>query len=74
MCTDRQESGGNSRRVPDVTSHSFRKTIATLIDDEELSPRIGADQVGHYKVSMMQDRYMSRVAYTPPSPSCWAAP
>jgi integrase len=36
--------------VPDVTSHSFRKTIATLIDDEELSPRIGADQVGHYKV------------------------
>jgi integrase len=27
--------------VPDVTSHSFRKTVATLIDDEGLSARIG---------------------------------
>jgi integrase len=46
--------------VPDVTSHSFRKTIATLIDDEGLSARIGADHLGHAKVSMTQDRYMSR--------------
>jgi integrase len=29
--------------VPDATSHSFRKTVATLIDDEGLSARIGAD-------------------------------
>lgn len=46
--------------VPDVTSHSFRKTIATLIDDAGLSARIGADHLGHAKVSMTQDRYMSR--------------
>jgi integrase len=46
--------------VPDVTSHSFRKTVATLIDDEGLSARIGADHLGHAKVSMTQDRYMSR--------------
>lgn len=46
--------------VPEVTTHSFRKTVATLIDDEGLSPRIGADQLGHSKVSMTQDRYMAR--------------
>lgn len=46
--------------MPDVTSHSFRKTVATLIDDASLSARIGADQLGHAKVSMTQDRYMSR--------------
>ena len=41
-------------------THSFRKSMATLIDDEGLSPRVGADQLGHSKVSMTQDRYMSR--------------
>ena len=46
--------------VPDVSSHSFRKTVATLIDDEGLSARIGADHLGHAKVSMTMDRYMSR--------------
>lgn len=46
--------------APEVTSHSFRKTVATLIDDSGLSARIGADQLGHAKVSMTQDRYMSR--------------
>jgi integrase len=34
--------------VPDVTSHSFRKTVATLIDDAGLSARIGADHLGHH--------------------------
>ena len=29
--------------VPDVTSHSFRKSVATMIDDAGLSARIGAD-------------------------------
>lgn len=46
--------------VPDVTSHSFRKSVATLIDDAGLSARIGADQLGHAKVSMTQDKYMAR--------------
>ena len=46
--------------VSGVTTHSFRKTVATLIDDDGLSARIGADQLGHSRVSMTQDRYMSR--------------
>lgn len=46
--------------VPDVTSHSFRKSVATLIDEAGLSARVGADQLGHAKVSMTQDRYMRR--------------
>ena len=46
--------------VPDVTSHSFRKSLATLIDDEGLSARIGADHLGHSRVSETQDTYMAR--------------
>lgn len=46
--------------VPDVSSHSFRKSIATIIDDAGMSARIGADQLGHSKVSMTQDKYMTR--------------
>ncbi len=46
--------------VPDVTSHSFRKSVATLIDEAGLSARVGADQLGHSKVSMTQDKYISR--------------
>jgi len=46
--------------MPDVTTHSFRKTVATLIDDAGLSARVDADHLGHAKVSMTQDRYMSR--------------
>ena len=53
--TAREELG-----VPEVTTHSFRKTIATLIDDDGLSARIGADHLGHTNVSMTQDRYMTR--------------
>lgn len=43
-----------------VTSHTFRKTLATLLDDQGLSARIGADQLGHAQVSMTQDVYMGR--------------
>jgi integrase len=32
----------------------------TLIDDQGLSARIGADHLGHSNVSMTQDRYMAR--------------
>jgi integrase len=35
--------------VPGVSTHSFRKTVATLIDDAGLSARIGADHLGHAK-------------------------
>jgi integrase len=43
-----------------VTSHSFRKTVATLLDDAGLSARIAADQLGHAKPSMTMDTYMGR--------------
>jgi len=46
--------------VPEVTTHSFRKTLATLIDGRGLAARFGADHLGHSKVSMAEDRYMSR--------------
>jgi integrase len=46
--------------VPDATSHSFRKSIATLTDDEGLSARIGAYHLGHTRISMTQDKYMAR--------------
>jgi integrase len=32
--------------LPEVTTHSFRKSVATLIDDQGLSARIGADSSG----------------------------
>lgn len=46
--------------LPDVSSHSFRKTVATLIDKEGLSSRLAADQLGHARVSMTTDVYMAR--------------
>src|SRR5690348_16283750 len=41
----------------DVTSHTFRRTVATLMDEAGLSARAAADQLGHAKVSMTQDHY-----------------
>ncbi|MBG0738442.1 site-specific integrase [Paeniglutamicibacter antarcticus] len=45
---------------PWATSHTFRKTLATLIDSQGLSARVGADQLGHANISMTQDKYMGR--------------
>ena len=45
-----------------VTSHNFRKTTATLLDDAGLSARLIADQLGHARPSMTQDVYMGRKA------------
>jgi integrase len=67
--TARQELG-----VAEVTTHSFRKTVATLIDDDGLSARIGADHLGHSHVSMTQDRYMTRVGSTPRLRTCSTVP
>ncbi|MFI5959320.1 tyrosine recombinase XerC [Cryptosporangium sp. NPDC051539] len=43
-----------------VTSHVFRKTVATLMDRAGLGARAAADQLGHSKVSMTQDNYYGR--------------
>lgn len=45
---------------PGITSHTFRRTVATLMDDAGLSARAAADQLGHAKVSMTQDSYFGR--------------
>ncbi|GAA0903647.1 site-specific integrase [Virgisporangium aurantiacum] len=46
--------------LPDITSHIFRKTVATLMDKAGLSARAGADQLGHAQVSMTQNTYFGR--------------
>lgn len=43
-----------------ITSHTLRKTVATLMDQAGLSARAAADQLGHAKPSMTQDAYMGR--------------
>jgi integrase len=43
-----------------ITSHHFRKTTATILDEAALSARQVADQLGHARPSMTQDVYMSR--------------
>lgn len=44
-----------------VTSHVFRKTVASLMDSAGLTSRAAADQLGHAKPSMTSDRYFGRV-------------
>ncbi|HKS48028.1 MAG TPA: tyrosine-type recombinase/integrase, partial [Amycolatopsis sp.] len=45
-----------------VTSHVFRKTAATVMDEAKLTARMIADHLGHAKPSMTQDVYMGRTA------------
>jgi integrase len=45
---------------PWVTSHVFRKTAATLLDEAGVSARKIADQLGQSQVSVTQDFYMGR--------------
>jgi integrase len=48
-----------------VTSHTFRKTSATVLDEAGLTARMIADQLGHSRPSMTQDRYMGRGTVSP---------
>ncbi|WP_029429862.1 tyrosine recombinase XerC [Blastococcus sp. URHD0036] len=43
-----------------VTSHVFRKTVATRLDEAGLSARQIADHLGHNRPSLTQDVYMGR--------------
>lgn len=40
--------------------HTFRKSVATRLDDAGLSARMIADQLGHAQPSMTLDKYMGR--------------
>jgi integrase len=58
-------SGGRRLRCADgpwswVTSHTFRKTVATRLDEAGLTPRQVADQLGHANPSMTLDVYFGR--------------
>lgn len=67
---DRNNVGAAFRRVRQgtpfewVTPHTYRKTVATLLDSSGASARMIADQLGHSRVSMTQDVYMGRRAVT----------
>lgn len=43
-----------------ATAHTFRHTVATMLDREGLSAREIANHLGHKRASMTQDVYMSR--------------
>jgi integrase len=73
-CSPRRWAGCVTRRTPRrifgwcsrtpgypwVTSHVYRKTVATLMDAAGLSARQAAGQLGHAKVSVTQDNYFGR--------------
>jgi integrase len=43
-----------------ITSHTFRKTVATRLDEAGFTPRQVADQLGHANPSMTLDVYFGR--------------
>ena len=45
--------------------HTFRETVATLLDGLGASARMIADQLGHARMSMTQDVYMACRAVSP---------
>lgn len=45
-----------------VVPHTYRKTVATRLDEAGLSARVIADQLGHSRISMTQDVYLGRRA------------
>jgi integrase len=59
LCRELREARG-SGEFAWVTTHVFRKTCATILDESDLSARQIADQLGHAKVSMTQDNYLGR--------------
>ncbi|WP_425552103.1 tyrosine-type recombinase/integrase [Kribbella koreensis] len=48
-----------------MTSHAFRKTVATALDKAGQSARGTANQLGHSRISMTQDHYYDRTAPDP---------
>ena len=46
--------------IDGVTSHAFRRAVATIMDAAGLAARQAADQLGHARPSITQDIYMNR--------------
>ena len=68
---DKSNVGASFRRIRKGTQfdwvkpHTYRKTVATILDSQGASARMIADQLGHARISMTQDVYMSRRAVHP---------
>ena len=43
-----------------LVSHTMRKTVASFLDDAQVSTRKISNQLGHSRVSMTQDAYLGR--------------
>lgn len=56
-----------------LTTHTYRKTVATELDARGLTARAIADQLGHARVSMTQDVYMGRKAVNEGNPAALEA-
>jgi integrase len=57
---DQAEQPTESDALAWITSHTFRKTTATTLDEDGQSARQIADQHGHSRPSMTQDIYLGR--------------
>lgn len=63
---DRGNVGKAIRRIREeagfewLTTHTYRKTVATELDRGGVTAREIADQLGHSRVSMTHDRYLGR--------------
>jgi integrase len=52
--------GRDRAEMDGLVGHTLRKTVASFLDDAQVSTRKISDQLGHSKVSMTQDRYLGR--------------
>ena len=64
---------GAGRRLSGWCPHTYRKTVATMLDRQGLSARTIADQLGHARISMTQDVYMGRRAVDQAAAVYWKA-
>jgi integrase len=68
---DPNNTSGDLRKAFDragfawVTSHTFRRTVATRLDDAGLSARQIAEHLGHSRPSLTQDVYLGRGIASP---------
>ena len=46
--------------IPWATSHTFRRTVATRMDEQGFTAREIADHLGHKQISMTQNHYLGR--------------
>lgn len=58
----------NTAGRPEISSHVFRRSVATAMDAVGLTPRMAADQLGHERVSMPTTSTTAAAPATPAPP------